>query len=231
MPRIAALVVAAGSGTRAGQSLPKQYVPVGGKPLLHYSLRAFLAHEAIDAVQTVIAHEHTELFKQAVKGLTGLLMPSFGGATRQASVLAGLRGLAERVSPDIVLIHDAARPFLPAEVIDRLIAALERHDGAIPALPVVDTIKQVDENGVIVATPPRPTLRAAQTPQAFHFDAILKAHLKAAERPDIEFSDDAAVAEQAGLRVVVVEGAAILRKVTHGEDFAWAEDMARRLKA
>ncbi len=229
MPRIAALVVAAGSGTRAGQSLPKQYVPVGGEPLLRHALRPLLAHPDIDTVQVVIGAGQEALYEQAVAGLA-LPPPVTGGATRQASVLAGLRALADD-TPDIVFIHDAARPFLPAEVIDRLIAALEHHDGAIPALPVVDTIKQVGENGVIVATPPRPTLRAAQTPQAFHFNAILQAHLKAAERPDIEFSDDAAVAEQAGLRVVVVEGAAILRKVTHGEDFAWAEDMARRLKA
>ena len=228
MPRIAALVVAAGSGTRAGQALPKQYVPVGGEPLLRHALRPLLAHEAIDTVQVVIGAGQETLYEQAVTGLT-LPPPVTGGATRQASVLAGLRALADD-APDIVLIHDAARPFLPAEVIDRLITALEEHDGAIPALPVVDTIKQVDANGVIVATPPRPALRAAQTPQAFHFDAILRAHLTAAERPDIEFSDDAAVAEHAGLRVVVVEGAAILRKITHAEDFAWAENMVKELE-
>ena len=227
MPRIAALVVAAGSGTRAGQSLPKQYVPVGGEPLLRHALRPLLAHPDIDTVQVVIGAGQEALYEQAVAGLA-LPPPVTGGATRQASVLAGLRALADD-TPDIVFIHDAARPFLPAEVIDRLIAALEHHDGAIPALPVVDTIKQVGENGVIVATPPRPTLRAAQTPQAFHFNAIFRAHLQAAERPDTEFSDDAAVAEHAGLRVVTIEGAAILRKVTHPEDFAWAEDMVRRL--
>ena len=224
MSRIAALVVAAGSGTRAGQSLPKQYVPVGGVPLLRHALRPLLSHPDIDVVRVVIGAGQKALYEQAVAGLT-LPPPVTGGATRQASVLAGLKALADD-APDMVLIHDAARPFLPAEVIDRLVAALEEHDGAIPALPVVDTIKQVDADGVIVATPPRPTLRAAQTPQAFHFDAILRAHLRAAdEMPDVEFSDDAAVAEHAGLRVVVVEGAAQLRKVTHKQDFAWAESM------
>ena len=229
MPSIAALVVAAGSGSRAGRDRPKQYVPVAGKPLLRHSLEAFLAHPRVDVVQAVIGAGQEELFAAATAGLS-LPAPVRGGATRQQSVRAGLQALAARPggAPDMVLIHDAARPFLPAALIDALIDALEEHPGVIPALPVVDTIKRVDARGIIVETPPRDALRAAQTPQAFRFSDILAAHRAAAD-VGTEFSDDAAVAEHAGLAVAVIDGAAQLRKVTHAEDFDWAEDMARKL--
>ena len=226
MPNITALVVAAGSGSRAGQDRPKQYVQVAGQPLLRHALLPLLAHPAIDAVRVVIGAGQEDDFADAARGLA-VSAPITGGATRQQSVFNGLMALAAKgAEPDIVLIHDAARPFLPADVIDRLLAALKQHDGAIPGLEVVDTIKQVNELGIITATPPRPLLRAAQTPQAFRFAAIMQAHRRAAEMPEVEFSDDASVAEQAGLKVVVVKGDARLRKITHPEDFAWAEEMA-----
>ena len=229
MPSIAALIVAAGSGSRAGQDRPKQYAPVAGKPLLRYSLEAFLAHPRIDIVQVVIGAGQEALFREATADLS-LPPPVPGGATRQQSVRAGLEALAARgtSAPALVLIHDAARPFLPAGLIDALIEALSEHAGVIPALPVVDTIKRVDERGIIVETPPRDALRAAQTPQAFRFADILAAH-RAAAGTGMEFSDDAAVAEHAGLPVAVIDGAAQLRKVTHAEDFDWAADMARKL--
>jgi len=227
---VTALIVAAGSGTRAGAGMPKQYVPVAGKALLRYSVSALLAHPRVRAVRVVIGEGQQEAYARAVAGLE-LPPPVTGGATRQQSVFNGLKVLAEQSdAPDVVLIHDAARPFLPAAVIDRLLAALKEHDGAIPGLDVVDTIKQVDDAGVIIATPPRHTLRAAQTPQAFRLTDILRAHEQAARAPE-EFSDDAAVAERAGLRVAVVEGAAILRKVTHAQDFQWAEEVARTWRA
>ncbi len=229
MPSIAALVVAAGSGSRAGQDRPKQYVSVAGRPLLRYSLEAFLKHPRIDMVQVVIGVGQEALFEKATAGLP-LAPPVPGGATRQQSVHAGLEALAKKgtSAPELVLIHDAARPFLPAALIEALIEALSEHAGVIPALPVVDTIKRVDERGIIVETPPREMLRAAQTPQAFRFADILAAH-RAAANIGAAFSDDAAVAEHAGLEVAVIEGAAQLRKVTHAEDFDWAADMARKL--
>ena len=226
MPKIAALVVAAGTGSRAGQDRPKQYVQVAGQPLLRHALLPLLAHPAIGAVRVVIGAGQEDDFAHATRGLA-VGAPVMGGATRQQSVFNGLMALAQEQggAPEMVLIHDAARPFLPADVIDRLLAALKQHDGAIPGLEVVDTIKQVNEHGIITATPPRPLLRAAQTPQAFRFAAIMQAHRRAARMPEVEFSDDASVAEWAGLKVVVVKGDARLRKITHPEDFAWAEEM------
>ena len=229
MARTVALVVAAGSGTRAGGNRPKQYVEVAGRPLIRYSLEALLAHPQVDEVLVVIGAGHEEMFRAASAGLA-LPAPVTGGATRQASVLRGLEALAanDETVPELVLIHDAARPFLPARVIDDLLAALDAHEGALPGLPVVDTIKRVNEEGVIIDTPPRAYLRAAQTPQAFRFSTILAAHEEVAGL-DTEFSDDAAIAERAGLRVKVIEGAPELRKVTYEEDFSWAEQMARKL--
>ncbi len=226
----ALLIVAAGSGSRAGQSLPKQYVPVGGVPLLRHSVLRGLRHQGIGSVRVVIGTGQRELHDAALGDLD-LPPPVIGGQTRQQSVFNGLRALADMEEPpDNVLIHDAARPFLPAAVIDRLLAALQQHEAVIPVLEVVDTIKRVDEHGIIVETPPRHRLRAAQTPQAFRFRPILQAHDAAARLP-VEFSDDAAVAEHAGLRVATVAGDAILRKVTHPQDFRWAENMARTLAA
>ncbi len=229
MNRTIALVVAAGSGTRAGGHRPKQYVEVAGRPLLCYSLQALLAHPLVDEIRVVIGHGHEELYASATAGLP-LPPPITGGATRQESVRRGLEALAagDEPLPRRVLIHDAARPFLPGRVIVDLLTALRNVDGALPGLAVVDTIKRVDENDMIIDTPPRHLLRAAQTPQAFHFDTILAAHRQVADMA-VEFSDDAAIAEHAGLRVKVIDGAPELRKVTYEEDFRWAAETARKL--
>ncbi len=227
--RTAALVVAAGSGARAGAHLPKQYVEVAGKPLLRHALEPFMRHARVDMVQVVVGSGQEELFAQATQGLE-LPAPVIGGATRQQSVLNGLRALAtlgER-APEAVLIHDAARPFLPTAIIDALLATLGEADGGLPALEVVDTIKRVDEHGIIVETPPRASLRAAQTPQAFRMREILSAH-EAVAGLQVEFSDDAQVAEHAGMKVKAIMGAAQLRKITHAEDFRWAAEMAAKL--
>ncbi len=229
MTRNAALVVAAGSGSRAGGGQPKQYVEVAGKPLLRHSVEALLAHPAVDVVRVVIGAGHEAMFRVATAGLD-LPPPINGGATRRESVHRGLEALAEdeEARPEVVLIHDAARPFLPASIIDNLLEALKRHAGALPGLPVVDTIKRVDETGLIVETPPRERLRKAQTPQAFRFAAILAAYRAAAALKE-DFSDDSAVAERAGMQVAIIEGTPSLRKVTYGEDFRWAEQVARQL--
>ena len=212
-----ALIVAAGRGTRLGAPLPKQYLPLGGVAVLRHSVLALSRHPAVSGVRVVIHPNDRALYDEAVAGLD-LLPPVAGGAQRQDSVRNGIESLAE-AAPDRVLIHDGARPFLDGETIDRVLTALDRHDGAIAALPVRDTVKR-GEVGVIAATLDRSTLWRAQTPQGFRYAAIRAAHQAAA---GLELSDDAAVAERAGLSVALVEGSEDNFKVTTMDDLARAE--------
>jgi 2-C-methyl-D-erythritol 4-phosphate cytidylyltransferase / 2-C-methyl-D-erythritol 2,4-cyclodiphosphate synthase len=212
-----ALVVAAGRGTRLGAPLPKQYLPLGGVPVLRHGLRTLLAHPAIASVRVIIHPDDRAHYDAAAGGLD-LMAPVDGGAQCQDSVRNGLESLAGE-APDLVLIHDGARPFLDHGVIDRVLAGLESHQGAIAALPVQDTVKR--GNGVrIVATIDRSALWRAQTPQGFHYRPILDAHRAAA---GAELSDDAAVAERAGIAVALVEGSEDNFKVTTMDDLARAE--------
>src|SRR5579863_2412516 len=188
-----ALVVAAGRGTRLGGARPKQYLPLAGRPLLRHSVATLADHPAIDRVRVVFHPDDRDLYDEAIAGLT-LLPPVPGGAARQDSVRLGLESL-ESLAPERVLIHDAARPFVDDGTISRVLAALDAAPGAIPALPVADTVKRGAE-GKIVATLDRANLFRAQTPQGFHYRAILAAHRAVAGQ---EFPDDAAVAERAGL--------------------------------
>jgi 2-C-methyl-D-erythritol 4-phosphate cytidylyltransferase / 2-C-methyl-D-erythritol 2,4-cyclodiphosphate synthase len=217
-----ALVVAAGRGTRLGATLPKQYLPLAGKPLLRHSLEALAAHPAIDRVRVVYHPDDAGRYDVASRGLD-LLPPVEGGAARQDSVRLGLESL-QSLAPAHVLIHDGARPFLDAGIIDRVLAALAEAPGAIPALMLSDTVKRGAE-GRVVETVDRRGLWRAQTPQGFHYAAILAAHRAAAGE---DLSDDAAVAERAGLAVRLVAGSEANLKVTTAEDLAAAE---RRLAA
>ena len=210
MGRNVALIVAAGSGSRAGGEVPKQYRKVAGKALLAQVID-HLSHPRIDAVQVVIGAGQEAAYAEAV-GDRLLPAPVIGGATRRESVANGLAALGDA---DAVLIHDAARPFLPAAVIDRLLDALEDHDGAIPALPVVDTLTMWTGEAV-----DRDALVRVQTPQAFRLDAIRAAH---AAWTGGEPTDDAQVARAAGLDVVLVEGDPALEKMTYEADFIRAE--------
>ena len=212
-----ALVVAAGRGTRLGGALPKQYLPLAGRPLLRHSLEILAAHPSVSQVRVVFHPDDRDLYDAAVAGLD-LLSPVPGGAARQDSVRLGLESL-ESLAPARVLIHDAARPFLDGGIIDRVLDALEAAPGAIPALPVSDTLKRAVD-GAITATLDRAQLFRAQTPQGFHFGAILAAH-RAVQGE--ELSDDAAVAERAGLAVRLVAGSEDNFKVTQPQDFAHAE--------
>jgi len=212
-----ALVVAAGRGNRFGGELPKQYARLGGRPVLRYSLEAYCRHPGVAAVQAVIHPDDREYYDQAVAGL-GLPPPAAGGATRQESVRRGLEHLAA-AAPARVLIHDAARPFVDTGTIDRVLRALDAAPGAIAALPVTDTLKQ-GRDGRIAGTVPRDGLWRAQTPQGFRFAEILAAHRAAA---GAEFTDDAAVAEHAGLAVTLVEGGADNLKITSARDLERAE--------
>ena len=209
-----ALLVAAGSGSRAG-GLPKQYRRLGGRALLAHAVER-LRHPRIDQVQAVIGAGQEEAYREAV-GALPLPAPVLGGATRQQSVRNGLAALAG-TGVERVLIHDAARPFLPAAVVDRLLDALDDHDGAAPVLPVVDTLaRRGDGLGEAVA---RDDLVRVQTPQAFRFDGIARAHLAWTGG---EATDDAQVARAAGLKVAAVEGDPGLEKLTYDEDFRRAE--------
>lgn len=219
MSETAALIVAGGRGTRLGAPVPKQYADLGGRPLIRRTVDAFRDHAAIGAVRVVIGADQADSYARALGDLA-LPAPVQGGAERQDSVRAGLEALAgQDRPPDKVLIHDAARPFVPADLIDRVLAALESHDAAIPGLALADSVKRVGPDGRIVAAVPRDGLWRAQTPQGFDFQAILAAHRAAAGRA---LNDDAAVAEAAGIAVHMVEGARETAKVTTQADLDWA---------
>src|SRR5689334_10577218 len=224
-PSVAAVVVAAGRGVRAGGNLPKQYRDLAGEPVIRSSLSLLAWHGQIGAVQAVIHPDDRVHFEAAAAGLK-LLPPVAGGASRQASVRAGLEALSAR-APDIVLIHDAARPFCSAELVSHAIKACAATGAAIPALEVTDTIKRVDANGHVTGTVDRTELRSVQTPQAFNFAALLAAHRKAAKDGRDDFTDDAALFEWAGHKVTVFAGESGNVKLTTEEDFAKAE--ARRI--
>jgi 2-C-methyl-D-erythritol 4-phosphate cytidylyltransferase / 2-C-methyl-D-erythritol 2,4-cyclodiphosphate synthase len=219
--RTAVVLVAAGRGLRAGAGGPKQYREIGGVPVIYRAMEAFSRHADVFAVQPVVNPDDSAIFTAAVAGLSHEA-PVNGGATRQASVLAGLEALA-RHKPDIVLIHDAARPFVSEGVITRAIDAASRTGAAIPAVPVTDTIKVTGENGNVEDTPDRARLRIAQTPQSFRFDVILEAHRRAAQDGRSDFTDDAAIAEWAGLTVATFEGDVANMKLTTPEDFVREE--------
>jgi len=215
---VAAIVVAAGRGVRAGGAFPKQYKEIAGEPVLRRSLLLFTRDARIAAIQPVIHPEDQALFEQAADGL-GLMPPVYGGATRQASVRAGLVALAAR-SPEIVLVHDAARPFATPALISRALDALAGSDAAIPGVAVTDTVKAIDAEGNVLETLDRTRLRIIQTPQAFRFEKLLDAHRRAAADGRDGFTDDAALAEWAGLEVAVFEGEPGNIKLTTPEDFA-----------
>jgi 2-C-methyl-D-erythritol 4-phosphate cytidylyltransferase/2-C-methyl-D-erythritol 2,4-cyclodiphosphate synthase len=224
MARVAAIVVAAGKGVRAGGDLPKQFRRVGGDTLLQRALSAFTDVPAVSLVQTVIRPDDLALVRTLTDGMD-ILPPVAGGATRQASVRAGLEALEPR-EPDIVLIHDAARPFASSELIARAIATAEITGAAIPGLQVTDTVKCIDRTtGTIETTLDRNSIRLVQTPQAFAFPALLKAHRHAATQGCNDFTDDAALAEWAGMKVSVFEGEPGNIKLTTPDDFARAEAM------
>ncbi|WP_419828203.1 bifunctional 2-C-methyl-D-erythritol 4-phosphate cytidylyltransferase/2-C-methyl-D-erythritol 2,4-cyclodiphosphate synthase [Sphingomonas sp.] len=215
MSTVVALIVAGGSGSRAGGDVPKQYRDLGGATVI---ARAFDACEGVP-IHIVHGEGHGAMLAAAL-ACRQPASTTTGGATRRASVRAGLEAIAAAGGADLVLIHDAARPGLPPAVIGRLTAALAEADGAVPVLPAVDTLVRL-HGGHVGATVPRDGLARVQTPQAFRFAAILDAHRRWAEEE--EPTDDAQVARAAGLVVVAVEGDAALEKITHEADFAAAE--------
>lgn len=211
LPPFAAIVVAAGKGLRAGQVLPKQFANWRGKPVLRHSVEALLQAGADPLVIVIPAGEEVTT-RNALHGLGGWQAVA-GSRTRQQSVVNGLNAVG---SADRVLIHDAARPNLPNPVIARLLAALERHPGAIPTLPVIDSLA-IDELGIMAGSGDRAKLRRVQTPQAFRYADIIAAHASWEGEPNA--GDDAQVLCAAGGSVVMVDGDERLRKLTFAEDF------------
>ncbi len=220
MPSCIALIVAGGSGQRFGAERPKQYHDLAGQPVLRRTVEAFLHHPAVTGVQVVIQPAHREFYNAAIAGL-GLPEPVAGGVTRQDSVRNGLERLN---SPDLVLIHDAARPLVDVGTIQAVIDALAEAPGALAAVPVADTLKRCD-GAQVSTTVDRTGLWRAQTPQGFRYPDILAAHRAAA---GLDLTDDAAVAERAGLRVVLVPGKEENFKVTTQDDLSRAERAVTR---
>lgn len=218
--RIIALIVAAGTGQRAGGERPKQYRALRGKAVLAHAIDAFANHAAISGIRVVIGEGQETAYRDAI-GERELGPPITGGTTRQKSVHKGLEDIAATGGTDIVLIHDAARPFTPMAVIDRLIHALGAASGAVPALPIVDSIARTDGTTV-----DRSGFVAIQTPQAFRFDTILSAHRAWADAEPA--TDDAAIARAAGHKIDLVEGDPALKKITFAEDFAMPSPIIAR---
>ncbi|MBY0448389.1 MAG: bifunctional 2-C-methyl-D-erythritol 4-phosphate cytidylyltransferase/2-C-methyl-D-erythritol 2,4-cyclodiphosphate synthase [Hyphomonadaceae bacterium] len=217
--RAAAVIVAAGKGERAGGSLPKQFAPIGAKPALRWSIEAFASHPAFGEIVVVCDPAHAEHVAAAAAGLP--VRTTSGGAVRSASVRAGLEAVAAG-APQFVFIHDAARPGLSHAVIDALLAALEHHPGAAPALRIADALKKVGD-GFALADVSREGLVRVQTPQAFHFNAI-RAAFEALDST-AALDDDVAVARAAGHAVALVPGELRLSKITYPEDFALVEHL------
>jgi 2-C-methyl-D-erythritol 4-phosphate cytidylyltransferase len=222
---VAVVLLAAGQGARLGSTRPKAFVGLAGEAMLVHSLRAFEAHEAVDSIVLVVPGEWTGPAEVLVDdvGCDKVSSIEVGGASRAASVRAGLEAVADRRAT-AVLVHDAARPIVPEALIDRVLAPLsEGWDAVVPGMPVTDTIKLVDEAGAIVQTPERAKLFAAQTPQACRASA-LHAALRDVDDATLEaITDDAAAIERAGGRTKVVLGDPATRKVTTPEDLAALE--------
>lgn len=219
----AVIIVAAGRGERAGQGNgPKQYRQIGGRAVIAHTIEAFLALPAIGRVVAVIHPDDMDLLRHAAGPHMERLIVVHGGPTRQHSVRLGLLALAEN-APQFVLIHDAVRPFVDTGLIARTIAAVGEEAGALPAMPVADTLKRAANDGTVAETVPRAGLHAAQTPQGFPFAAILQAHEKAFRAGRSDFTDDAAIAEWANLPVRLVAGSPDNVKLTWARDIEMAD--------
>ncbi len=226
---IAAVIVAAGRGERAGQGIegPKQFRPIGGEAVLARTLRAFIDCPQIDKIVVVIHADDHELYKAAISESHVDVLVVNGGATRQDSTRLGLLALKAH-EPAYVMIHDGVRPFIGQDLLERIADSLTPDEGILPALAVSDTLKKASVDGMIAATISRDGLYAAQTPQAFPFTAILNAHEKAYADKRMDFTDDAAIAEWHGLQVRIIEGSADNTKLTWAKDIEMADKRLRQ---
>lgn len=228
MAEAAAVIAAAGRGTRFGGPLPKVFAPLGGRPLVEWSLRAYELSERVGAIVLVVAGQFMEDARRIVEegGHRSVVAIVPGGEERPASVRAGLEAL-RAIAPEIVCIHDGARPLVDLPIIERSIDVALQHGAAIAAVPATDTIKQCTADGRIVATPPRSALYHAQTPQTFRYDLLVQAYERA-EAEGMEVTDDASLVERTGHPVYISEGDVDNFKITTPEDLARAEWVLRR---
>lgn len=222
-----AIIVAAGSGRRAGAPLPKQYMEIDGLPVLRHTAQAFLACKNLQSLVIVIDSAHESLCARALDALPRLSV-AFGGKTRKESVFNGLKALPPHHEDEIILIHDAARPFVTPALLERLTAALDDHDAATLATPVADTLRR-SKNGLAGPVTPRDGLWAIQTPQAFRARAIMHAHRQA--DPAVIWTDDSSLASAAGYDVALVEGPRENFKITTADDLLLADKLMRGLKS
>ena len=222
-PHIAAVIVAAGRGSRSGLELPKQYARLGGEIVLRRTIRAFLDSPIVDRVLVVIHPRDEALYADAVAGIDGLLPAVHGGRTRQLSVLQGLEALSGS-APNTVMIHDAARPFVSNALIELAASTVADGCGAVPALPLTDTLRRAD-GAVLGSVVPRDDVQAMQTPHAFRYRELLDAHRAAIRLGHNDLSDDAAVFQLAGKTVKAIAGDRRNIKLTRPEDFTYAERM------
>lgn len=218
---VAAILVAAGRGRRLGASQPKALVSIGGQPMIARAVGAFAGHPRIGPI--VVVASDPEAVRGAIVEVASRALIVAGGPERQDSVRLGLAALGKA---DIVLVHDAARPLVPRPVIDAVIDAAGRHGAALPGIAPPDTVKEVDDKGMVVATVPRDRLRLAQTPQGFRVDLLRAAHARA-EADRFHGTDDAALVERIGARVVAVEGSPRNFKITRPDDLVLAEALVR----
>lgn len=227
MLSVGVVIVAAGRGRRLGGEIPKQYIPLKERCSLRRVIETFLSVDAVKWIVTVMHGDDADLYRDAVDGLhdTRILPAVQGGETRATSVRCGLEGL-EPLRPDLVLIHDSARPFLPLDVVHDVIAALGSSEGACAALPVVDALWR-SQDGTAQTSVPRDGLWRAQTPQGFWFDKLLSAH----RTHDGSGADDVAVAREAGMQVALVQGSERNYKITTASDLARALADAQFLDA
>lgn len=221
---LAAVITAAGSGSRLGRDLPKALVPIDGVPLVRWAASSLAS--VTDRIVVTAPFDAIDDFVTALEGVAAHVLVVAGGESRQESVVAGLAELSDLSDDDTVLVHDAARPFMPVAVFGRLLEAIEHHDAAIPVLPVVDTI--VSGVGGEVTYLDRGSLGAVQTPQAFRIGAVRDAHTRAAA-DGIVATDDASLVLHYGYRLATVEGDPLGRKITYPEDIeAWERRVGSR---
>jgi 2-C-methyl-D-erythritol 4-phosphate cytidylyltransferase len=217
--RTLAIIVAAGRGERMGAGRPKAFLDLAGEPLLKRAARAFALAPSVDAIVAVVPESETEAARELLAPLGKPVSVVPGGERRQDSVLAGLKQAPDGFD-GVVLVHDAARPLVTPDLIDDVARLAASQGAAIPIVPIVDTVKRVEE-GQVVATLDRGSLGAAQTPQGFRFELLARAY-EQAFRERVALTDEAMAVERLGLGVATVPGSLRNRKLTTPEDMAWA---------
>lgn len=224
------IVVAAGSGKRFGGNLPKQYLLLNGKPVLYYSLKVFEKSSLVKNVSVVISRDAEDLYNDFLlkysADFSKLTSPFFGGAERRDSVFNAMSEISKHFVPDdnLIAIHDCARPFLSQDLLKKLYETAETFGGSVPALPLTDTVKEIDNNGFIVSNPIRESLKAVQTPQVFNFVQYWNA-VQSCKKENIHVTDDTEIYSRFAEvgKVKLITGDSRLFKITYKEDIERAE--------